>query len=91
MTIAQSLNAHPQKVRALGSVVAYYQRLGEHEQAAILAGAIIGDPLIDEPLFKPVCGQLEAALGGGRYREALAQGKACSLDDLASEVVAFLA
>jgi hypothetical protein len=90
LTIAQRLNSHPQKVRTLESAVAYYQCLGQDEQAASLAGVISGDLSIDEALFKPVCAQLEAALGSDGYQKALAQGKARPLDDVVSEVVAFL-
>ncbi len=91
LAIAERVMSHPQQVQCLSSVVAYLARLDHHEQAARLAGVIMGDPMIDRALFTPVCAQIESALGSARFQQALAQGQTQSLDDGVSEALAFLA
>jgi tetratricopeptide (TPR) repeat protein len=91
LRIVQSLESHPQKMNTLSSAIAYWQRFGQHEQAAIWTGVLIGERHIDQALFKPVCAELEAALGGEAYQRALEQGKTLELDEVISEIASLLA
>ena len=91
LRIAQRLGSHLRKVRNLSGVIAYCECLGQHERAALWAGAIIGDSVIDEPVFAPICARLEAALKHDRYLRALAEGGRRPLDDVLAEALAYLA
>jgi hypothetical protein len=91
LSIVQGIESRSQKVRILSGVVAYYQRLGRHSQAAILAGAISDDLLVDAPLFRGVRAQLETTLGPDDYHNALAEGAQRSLDGMLTEALAALA
>lgn len=91
LSIVQGIESRSQKVRILSGVVAYYQRLGRHSQAAILAGAISDDLLVDAPLFRGVRAQLETTLGPDDYHNALAEGAQRSLDGILTEALAALA
>ncbi len=90
LTIAVSLEATYQKVRTLAGVIALYTALHYVEQAAVWAGLIWEDPIVDQPLFEPICVQLEEALGEEHYHAALDTGKALSLDDVILEVIILL-
>ena len=90
LSTAQAMGSHPQKASTLSGAVAYWQRLGRHEQAAIWAGVLVGDREVDETLFNPVCTALEAALGSEAYHKALEQGKMLGLDQVVSEALTLL-
>lgn len=80
MTFAQALNSHAQKARNISVAVAYYLRSGQSQQAAVWAGSVVDDPNLDQPLFQPVCLELETALGHDTYHAAIAHGKTWSVD-----------
>jgi tetratricopeptide (TPR) repeat protein len=86
VTLAQSLGGDYQKTKTLCSAVLLWQRRGWLEQAAIWTGAVVDSSDIDEPVFHPIFAELEATLGSERYRLALEQGRAQSLDDALLEV-----
>ena len=83
LSLARSLASHPEMVDAISVAVAYYQRLGQNEQAAVWAGVVQEDPESDPHLFAPVCTQLEHALGSKEYRRIL--------DDVVVEIISVLA
>jgi tetratricopeptide (TPR) repeat protein len=89
LTIAARHNLYFQKVKALCSAVAYYQRVDEFEQAAVWAGALRG-PLEGDAAFELICLELEAALGNEAYQQALAMGKALTLNDGVAEAIAMV-
>ena len=91
LSLAQSLDSHLQKSRTLSSVVAYFQALGRSEQAAVWVGVIWDEPALDQPLFAPVCHEIEAALGNDAYQEALENGKQLELDEVVTDVIGLLA
>lgn len=91
LTIAQSLGSRPQQIQALSIAVAYSQRLDKNDQAAIWAGVIVGESVIDKASFPSVCTQLETALGTEGYQERLAQGKTQSLEAVVCGALTFLA
>jgi tetratricopeptide (TPR) repeat protein len=88
LSIVQRIDSRSQKVRSLSGVVAYYQCLGHHKQAAIVAGAIKDELLVDAPFFGGVRAQLETALGLMNYHRALAEGARRSLDESVTEALA---
>jgi tetratricopeptide (TPR) repeat protein len=87
LSTVQNIDSRSQKVRSLSGIVAYYQCLGHHKQAAILAGAIKDEWLVDAPLFSGVRAQLEKALGLVDYHSALAEGAGRSLDETVAEAL----
>lgn len=87
LSIVQNLDSRSQKVRILSGVVAYYQCLGHHKQAAIFAGAIEDELLVDAPFFRGVRAQLETTLGPVVYHKALVEGARRSLDETLAEAL----
>jgi tetratricopeptide (TPR) repeat protein len=87
LSIVQSIESRSQKIRILSGVVAYFQLLGHHKQAAIVAGAIKDELLVDAPFFGGVRAQLETTLGTADYHEALAKGARRSLEEIIAEVL----
>jgi len=88
LSTVHGMESRSQKVRVLSGVVTYYQCLGHHKQAAILAGAIRDELLVDAPFFRGVRAQLEATLGPSDYHKALAEGARRPLDDMVVETLA---
>jgi tetratricopeptide (TPR) repeat protein len=87
LTIVQNIESRSQKIRILSGVVAYFQSLGDYKQAAIVAGAIKDELLVDAPFFGGVRVQLETTLGPADYHEALADGARRSLDETIAEML----
>ncbi|HEU4784984.1 MAG TPA: hypothetical protein VFS83_16730 [Ktedonobacterales bacterium] len=87
LNIVQTIDSRSQKMRILSGVVAYYQCRGHHKRAAILAGAIKDELLVDTPFFKNVRAQLEKMLGPADYHEALVDGARRSLDETVAEAL----
>jgi tetratricopeptide (TPR) repeat protein len=87
MTLAQSLDLIPERVKAVVTAIAFWHRLGKSQQAAIWAGSVMGHPEIDEDLFRPVCLEMEATLGADCFQQALAQGKTLTLDTIVAVIV----
>jgi len=87
LSAVQNIDSRSQKVRSLSGIVAYYQCLGHHKQAAILAGAIKDEWLVDAPLFSGVRAQLKKAFGLVDYHSALAEGARRSLDETVAEAL----
>jgi hypothetical protein len=48
LSLMQSLGGHQQKVEAVSIAVAFYQPAGLNEQAAVWAGAIMGNVELDQ-------------------------------------------
>ncbi len=90
LTLAQTMESRPQKVEAISIAAAYYQRLGQNEQAALWLGTIMGDPELDAALMEPVCIQLEAVLGSVPYQSAIVQGRSLKLDEIVPEIILLL-
>ncbi len=91
LILTQRMGAFPKQVEAVTVAVAYFQSLGRPEQAAVWAGSITGETMIDLTLFKQACARLEAALGAERYQAALEKGKTRALDEVVAEVLTALA
>jgi tetratricopeptide (TPR) repeat protein len=91
LTLAQRLGSAPQKVGAVSSAIAYFQRLGLHQQAALWAGSISEEPILDQPRYKVACQEIEASHGGETFQRTLGEGKARSLDDVVVEILELLA
>jgi tetratricopeptide (TPR) repeat protein len=88
LSIVQGIESRSQKIRILSGVVAYCQCLGHHEQAALLAGAISDELLVDAPFYKGVPAQLEMTLGPADYHKAIAEGARRSLDEAVAGALA---
>ena len=87
LRIVQDIDSRSQKVRILSGAVAYHQSLGQFKQAAILAGAIKDELLVDAPLFKGVRAQLEGTLGSAEYHKRLVEGAQRSLDETVADAL----
>lgn len=85
LTLAQRLESSPQKVAAVSSAIAYFQRLGLHEQVALWE-----EPILDQPLREPTGREIEASLGDEAFKQALVQGKVRSLDEVVAQILGLL-
>ncbi|HEU5348197.1 MAG TPA: hypothetical protein VFU63_06260 [Ktedonobacterales bacterium] len=91
LRLALALGSRSQKVRNLSGAIAHAEKLGQHERAALWTGTIMGESVIDLPVFAPICARLEAALGHDGYQAALEKGRLRSLDDVVNEAMTYLA
>ncbi len=88
---AQTTGGYPQMVEAISIAAAYFQCLGQDQQAAVWIGTILGDNELDQAFVTPLYANLEAALGAERYQAALQTGKTRVPDDVAAEILNLLA
>ncbi len=91
LEMAVTLATERHKAKVLSTTVALWQRLGEPAQSAVWAGLLMQyTQHLDLSLFEPVCMELENELDTQRYRQALKQGKALTLDEALSHVLGLL-
>lgn len=90
LILAQELGSRRQKVDAISSAIAYFQRIGFSETAAVWAGSLLDDPMLDQSQFKPICREIEASLGSVAYQLAFTQGQMRSKSVVMSEILALI-
>ncbi|MCC6803481.1 MAG: tetratricopeptide repeat protein [Anaerolineae bacterium] len=90
LILAEKLDSHPQKMEAVSSAIAYFQRIGFSERATVWAGSLMDDPLLDQSQFNPICLEIEASLGSAAYQRALTQGQMHPMSVILSEILALM-